>query len=144
MGADYYAQTMIGVSWEYEEIFKEKAYEVRGCEHKETDSLFCSECGAPIRVEKVDKINRLGPSFDGGDKWTGPSGEEWDVQYTTDRGNILIGRGITCGGWNGESMSVLDADSIDDTYGKLKSDLTAAGLWDDDLFGIWGSIHCSY
>lgn len=148
MGADWYAATVIGIRVPKDKVVREETYFRNNCICKPRqrgpevypEASFCPTCGKLIRRKCVRDV----VLFDGLTPWkNGSSICGWPVYTGTDGMFFYIGVFVVEVAGEYDKKSPLPNISKD-TVIKFRRAMEKAGLWDQEEFGMWTILTCSY
>lgn len=134
MGASWKAITIIGckVTGKLTRIVS-----VRGCEHPliVQNSKFCAECGKPMHVDEEQNIDDFNDSDMLG---------TLNICSSTDNEEMFAGIRIGSHTDRDDKPECGRIDDFDAMKKRVRSELEPLGLWDEEWFGVWTVLHCSY
>jgi len=141
MSTTYTAYTVVGIRIAEEDLeIKKELIKTRGCSHDipDPDTKFCSECGKPIWIEKQKSHELIEP----GDELFGVFNIAWDTDYD----HAFIGELRKVGPYDDDSNKKFNGfpSNFEDLKKELKKALDKHGLWNEDNFGVWTVLYCSY
>lgn len=138
MGVDYYATSLVGVKIKNHNVNKQ----IRGCSHPEQNSRFCSECGSPMwrsSSELNPKIEELRETYN--------HSSGLSVAYSTDQEYYFVGVYLTSSdnSRRREQFGKTELPPIINTQ-EIKVKLMAylGDMYDENEFGLWTILYCSY
>lgn len=141
MSKSFYALSLVGVQVDPVEFIKAHTPPpemIRECKHKETENMYCAECGRFMWYEEDQK-----PTVE----LHHGSYKNFCVLTGTDYQSMAIGKGgISCSADNEGAHKVTDLSTIDllKLRRELRETLEPLGLWDESKFGIQTILYCSY
>ncbi len=138
MSVNYTAYTITGIRLGMADLYKQ--VDNRGCDHPETKAKFCKECGSPTWIQEEE------PLFDEGTEVIG----KFKMMFSTDRNFVYLGHTVEVDEY-GTHDAFRPIESVEVQFPaliQLNDELAAVleplGLWDQEKFGIWTVLHCSY
>lgn len=162
MGADYYANAIIGIKLpEKDDIPPAKIYvRKRAFSHSFEDNgnmEFHPKTGKKLWLEEKEEVEADYPSLiiDVGDDYLGSKPEPGQkiisipdglsTAYGTDQRSWFIGFVVETGSSNGGDEEVFDhLPDIDALKNRLKNFLEPLGYWNEEEFGLYSVLYCSY
>ena len=147
MGVGYTAYVFVGMKLDENKLYRTKR--ARGCGHLETIGRFCGTCGKPMWKE----LRSFLPTVDC------PYADTVECSLSEIRSvaglKLVLGTSYGNGEYESvfvagaEVMRVVDNDKLPvldlaEVRGNMRRVLEPVGLWDDDAFGVWCVLHCSY
>lgn len=128
MGVDYLAHAFVGCKIRNPNITSKR----RGCNHKELPFNCCPQCGGPMWTT-IDKRHPI---------LEGLEGSDLKICNTTDNNDTFVGIYSVSTGSKDTGMVLLDNFDVKSVKEKLK--ITLGELWNENEFGLWVILHCSY
>ncbi len=140
MGVDYYSHALIGLKIEksvlYPKVLK------RSCDCVTQEGNFCQKCGKKWLVEAED----IHPEFDE-EKLAG-----YEVVFSTDQEECFVAcHNISTDSSRGKPKPQLaqmllsaNGELLDGKSLVFKQEMQRLGLWDENRFGLWSVLYCSY
>ena len=135
MSVQYYAYTVLGVKFNMSDLLKKK--KVKSCRHKnDPNAKFCSKCGQPIWAETEGY-----PDWFDEDKADG-----LDIINSTDDLFAIVGIKLAEVGGCGSDCAKIETSFREDSDHKqrIKKILEKWGYWNEESFGLWSVMYCSY
>jgi len=152
MSVDFRATALIGVELDKENTCK--MIKERGCEHEESKSKFCAQCGETMWDEREVIIDELCcKEYDEDECYSEETIlEDYQLAFTTDQHRVFLGKQVTVYADTQSdeakmiALPVIEEMSQDIAYIKqaLLEFLTPLNLWDESKFGIWTIAYVSY
>lgn len=136
MGADYKAVALIGIKISNDDLFYEQ--DVRAFPHnRPRTERYDSKTGQPLwTTEEFCHLENFGD-----EQW-----EDFDVIRTEDECYVccLQASDTYSNGGNTEDMASLKKFDLESEKVRLKKALEKHKLWNEDNFGLWTVLQCSY
>lgn len=149
MGVSYYAHAVIGVSVTREQLYEVEEKKERGCRHSvHTCFAFCPMCGKPTWI--TSKVEQLKPFVKTKFPEEGLSEVESVAGLKIFLGTrhhsdlyeeIVLGIGVTA---NENGAKFLHGTDLDTWKHGIRVALEPHGLWDENKFGLYSILVCSY
>jgi len=132
MGADYYAYAVIGCEVPVNKLYKE--YQKPHADHAVPDGAkFCPTCGKPASITaRYPIFNEDNDSID-----------NFHIYWGTDNKYAVIGTGVTM---SSRGLGFMHFDEIPaiNLRLQLRDTLFPFGLWDEEKYGLYAVLYCSY
>ncbi|KKM82498.1 hypothetical protein LCGC14_1318880 [marine sediment metagenome] len=152
MSVDFMATALIGVELDIDKT--SKMIRERGCEHEESKSKFCAQCGFFTWYERGVVIEELRMQLDDEDDEDECYSDEiiledYKLAFTTDQNRVFLGKQVSTYGDDEAKMIELPVrEEIGQDIAYIKQSLLdflkPLDLWDENKFGIWTIAHVSY
>lgn len=133
MSVDYNAYAVLGVM-----IPKEKLFRISTVPHEEhpipEGAEFCPKCGKRVSVTEKTPIYEEGSRQN---NWTDLLGS-FPIVWGTDQEEAYVGE------WTRNGRKPIVPSSFETIKAKLREVLEPLGLWDEETFGLYAVLYCSY